>query len=312
MKAIILKAPGGTTQLEYTDIPVPVLREGEVLVRVRAISINPVDIKSRSGKGVYGRIREEDPLILGWDISGTVEKSNSHRFRPGDKVFGMVNFPGHGKAYAEYVAAPAEQLALKPENQSHTEAAAATLVALTAWQALITHAQIQQGQHVLIHAASGGVGHMAVQIAKHIGATVTGTSSAKNRDFVLQLGADHHIDYRDYDWQAHPREFDMVLDTIGGGTIDKSLYVTKAGGTIISIPTGLNETVTEKAAEIGAKGYTMLVRSSGEDMQAIAGMLGEDKLKAHLDKVYPFESMAEAHTHVESGRTVGKVTLFLE
>ena len=143
---------------------------------------------------MYGRIKTERPLILGWDIAGVVEDSQSDLFKAGDEVFGMVNFPGHGKAYAEYVAVPAGQLALKPRNISFEEAAASTLVALTAWQALVTNAGVQKGQNVLIHAASGGVGHIAVQIAKYLGATVTGTSSARNRDFVLSLGADRHID----------------------------------------------------------------------------------------------------------------------
>lgn len=309
MKAIALKAPGGTDQLLYTDVPKPEVQKGEVLIKGKAISINPVDVKSRSGKGVYGRIKDQDPLILGWDISGIVEESKSVLFRTGDEVFGMVNFPGHGKAYAEYVVAPADQLALKPANISHEEAAAATLVALTAWQALVTHANIQKGQNVLIHAASGGVGHMAVQIAKHAGAIVTGTSSAKNRDFVLGLGADRHIDYRGYDWKNHPREFDFVLDTIGGDNIDKSLEVTKEGGTLISIPSGLNEAVTDKAKSKGVKGYFILVESDGNDMKSIADLLEKGALKPHIQETLPFDSIAEAHTQIESGRTVGKVVL---
>lgn len=156
----------------------------------------------------------------------------------------MVNFPGHGEAYAEYVAAPASHIAPKPQNISHEKAAAATLVALTAWQVLVTNAKVQKEQKILIHAASGGGGHIAVQIAKYLGATVVDTSSAKNKDFVLGMGADAHIDYHDYDWAAHPREFDFVLDTIGGDNIDRSLEVTKGGGSIISIPTGLSEEVT--------------------------------------------------------------------
>ena len=230
MKAIILETPGGVENLTIQEVERPTIKSGEVLIQVKAISINPVDVKSRSGKGVYGRIKDENPLILGWDISGIVVESQDAKFKTGDAVFGMVQFPGHGRAYAEYVAAPASQLALKPQNITHEEAAAATLVALTAWQALVKNAQVQKGQKVLIHAASGGVGHIAVQIAKYLGATVVGTSSAKNRDFVLGLGADAHIDYHTYDWTAHPREFDFVLDTIGGNNIDHSLEVTKEGG----------------------------------------------------------------------------------
>ena len=309
MKAIVLQTPGGAENLVIQDVDRPVIKSGEVLVKVKAISINPVDVKTRNGKGIYGRIKDEQPLVLGWDISGIVVESQDAKFQIGDEVFGMVNFPQHGRAYAEYVAAPASHLALKPQNISHEKAAAATLVALTAWQALVTNANVQKGQKVLIHAASGGVGHIAVQIAKYLGATVIGTSSAKNRDFVLGLGADGHIDYRDYDWTAHPREFDFVLDTIGGDNIDHSLEVTKAGGSIISIPTGLNEEVTSKAAAKGVKGYFILVESHGGDMEQIASLLGKEILKPTIFETYSFNRMQEAHLQQETGRTVGKLII---
>lgn len=311
MKAIVLQAHGGVENLVIQDVDRPVIKSGEVLVKAKAISINPVDVKSRSGKGVYGRIKDEQPLILGWDISGTVVESLDAKFQVGDEVFGMVNFPGHGRAYAEYVAAPASHLALKPQHISHEEAAAATLVALTAWQALVTHAHVREGQKVLIHAASGGVGHIAVQIANNLGATVVGTSSAKNRDFVLGLGADEHIDYRGYDWATHPREFDFVLDTIGGENIDHSLEVTREGGTLISIPSGLNEEVASKAAAKGVKGYFILVQSNGGDMEIIASLLEKGIIKPHIYKTYGFDHMREAHEQQATGRTVGKLIITL-
>lgn len=311
MKAIILKEAGSVENLEYVELARPAINEGEVLIKVKAISINPVDTKSRSGKGVYGRIKTENPLILGWDISGIVEETKSSDFKIGDEVFGMVNFPGHGKAYAEFVAAPANQLALKPKNISFEDAAASTLVALTAYQALVHNANIQKGQNVMVHAASGGVGHIAVQIAKHLGAKVTGTSSAKNKDFVLGLGADSHIDYHGFDWKSAGRTFDFVLDTIGGDNIDHSLEVTKEGGSIISIPTGLNEEVTSKANSKGVKGYFILVQSSGEDMKQIASFLESGAVKPHVSKVFPFEQMREAHLEQETGRTVGKIVITL-
>lgn len=309
MKAIALKAPGGVEEFEYIEIEKPSPGEGEVLVQVKAISINPVDAKSRQGKGVYGRIKSEQPLILGWDISGVVTQSNSSRFKEGDEVFGMVNFPGHGKAYAEYLAAPANQLALKPANVTFEEAAAATLVALTAWQAMVHSAKVQPGQKALIHAAAGGVGHIAVQLAKHLGAVVTGTSSAKNKAFVENVGADAHIDYHGYDWASHGKEFDFVLDAVGGENIDHSIDVTKPGGSIISIPTGLNEHVTEKAKAAGIKGYFILVQSSGEDMQQIASLLETGVIKPHIYETYPFTEMAAAHLSQETGRAVGKIII---
>lgn len=311
MKAIVLKTAGAVENLEYVDIEKPEVQQDEVLIKVKAISINPVDVKSRQGRGVYGKIKYENPLILGWDISGVVHESKSDLFKVGDEVFGMVNFPGHGKAYAEYVAAPADQLALKPKNITFEQAAASTLVALTAWQALVKHAKIQKGQKVLIHAASGGVGHIAVQIAKHLGAEVTGTSSSKNKDFVLGLGADYHIDYHTFDWKAAPKTYDFVLDTIGGDNIDKSLEVTKTGGSIISIPTGLNEEVTAKAETLGVKGYFIMVQSDGQDMKDIASLIEQEELKPHVSKIFDFQQMPEAHIEQETGRTVGKIVIKL-
>ncbi|MGV3560106.1 NADP-dependent oxidoreductase [Larkinella arboricola] len=311
MKAIVLKQPGAPGNLQIEEVATPILKEGDVLIAVKAISINPVDVKSRAGKGVYGRIKEESPLILGWDISGVVTESKSPLFKTGDAVFGMVNFPGHGKAYAEYVAAPASQLALKPANISHEEAAAATLAALTAYQALAKHANVQPGQKVLVHAAAGGVGHFTVQLAKHLGAYVVGTSSVKNRDFVQQLGADEHIDYHAFDWEQATPQFDFVLDTVGGDNIDRSLHVTKPGSTLISIPSGLNETVTEKAKAKGVNGYFFLVSSNGDDMKALANYLEQGTLKAHVSESFAFADMAKAHEQVESGRTVGKVVVVL-
>lgn len=311
MKAIVLTQPGAPANLQIEEVLTPTLKEGEVLVAVKAISLNPVDVKSRAGKGVYGRIKEENPIILGWDISGVVAESQSPRFKAGDEVFGMVNFPGHGKAYAEYVAAPANQLALKPATLSHEAAAAATLAALTAYQALVKHANVQAGQKVLVHAAAGGVGHFAVQLAKHLGAFVAGTSSAKNKQFVQQLGADEHIDYHTYDWERATPQFDFVLDTIGGDNIDRSLHVAKPGSTLISIPSGLNEAVTEKAKSKGVNGYFFLVSSNGDDMKAIADYLEQGILKAHVSQTFPFADMPKAHEQVESGRTVGKVVVTL-
>ncbi|MBB5636494.1 NADPH:quinone reductase-like Zn-dependent oxidoreductase [Pedobacter cryoconitis] len=309
MKAIILTEAGGIEKLVINTLPVPVITENEVLIQVKAISINPVDAKTRSGKGLYGRLKENPPVILGWDISGIVTESNSPLFKTGDEVFGMVNFPGHGRAYAEYVAAPAAHLALKPANISHEEAAAATLAALTAWQALVSHAKIKATDKILIHAAAGGVGHYAVQIAKHIGAYVVGTSSAKNKDFVMELGADEHIDYTSQRFEEATSAIDFTLDTIGGDNIDRSLEVIKTGGTIISIPSGLNEEVTSKASAKGINGYFILVESNGEDMKQIAALLEKGIIKSHVSKTYPFEQLPEAHSAIESGRTAGKIVV---
>lgn len=309
MKAIILNKPGNADQLELVNIPIPGINTGEVLVKVKAISVNPVDTKVREGKGIYAVLKNESPIILGWDIAGVVQESRSELFKPGDEVFGMVNFPGHGKAYAEYVAAPAAQLAIKPANVSFEEAAVSTLVALTAWQALVSHAKVQKGQNVLIHAAAGGVGHIAVQLAKYLGAHVTGTSSSRNKDFVTSLGVDRHIDYNGYDWHAQNREYDFVLDTIGGDNIDNSIAVTKERGIVISIPTGLNDEVTERAKEKRVDGYFILVKSNGEDMRQIASLLEKGVIKPYVSHRFDFSEMRDAHVQVESGRTIGKVVV---
>lgn len=313
MKAITINEFGDTSKLRLSEVAVPELSAEEVLVQVKAISINPVDVKTRAGKGLAGRLKEGMPLILGWDISGVIVKKGAHvtDFAEGDEVFGMVNFPGHGKAYAEFVAAPANQLALKPAGISHEEAAAATLAPLTVLQAFTQHANVQAGQRVLIHAGAGGVGHYAVQFAKHLGAYVIATSSAANRDFVLSLGADEHIDYRSVRFEDVVSDLDFVLDTIGGDNFDRSLNVTKTGGTVISIPSGLNETLTQKAKDKGINGYFILVKSDGKDMQHLAELLGNGTLRSHVSKTFAFENMAQAHEQVESGRTVGKVIVTL-
>ncbi|HEY4289387.1 MAG TPA: NADP-dependent oxidoreductase [Puia sp.] len=311
MKAIILKEFGGVDQLQLAEVPTPGIKDGEVLIEVKAISINPVDVKTRQGKGRAGLFKEVDPKILGWDVSGIVKESRSLQFEEGDAVFGMVNFPGVGAGYAEYVAAPADQLALKPADVGHPEAAAACLAALTAWQAFADFGKLRSGQRILIHAAAGGVGHFAVQIAKYIGAYVIGTASAENREFVLGLGADEHIDYKSQDVSAAVHGVDFVLDTIGGDNIDLSLKTMKKGATIVSIPSGANEKVKEKAEAAGMKGMTMSVQSSGEDMEHIAQMLEGGVVKAVVSKSFPLEKMGEAHLQVESHKTRGKAVVTL-
>jgi NADPH:quinone reductase-like Zn-dependent oxidoreductase len=313
MNVFILTGTTGPDSLQTSALPTPTIGAAEVLVQVKAISLNPVDVKTTYGKGVYGRLKDEQPLIPGWDISGIVTEVGAEvtTFKPGDEVFGMVNFPGHGRAYAEYVTAPAAHLALKPAAISHEEAAAATLAALTAWQALVTKANVQAGQRVLIHAAAGGVGHFAVQLAKELGAYVIGTSSAAKRDFVLSLGADEHIDYTQIRFEDAVQPVDMVFDTIGGDNMVRSLGVVKPGGTLISIPSGLSPDITERATAKGVHGYFFLVSSDGADMQHIAERLANGRLKAHVSQALPFAELPSALRLVESGKTQGKVVVAL-
>jgi NADPH:quinone reductase-like Zn-dependent oxidoreductase len=310
MKAIIINEFGGTDKLTHTDLPIPEIGENEVLVKVYAVGINPVDVKTRAGKGMAGRLKTMFPITLGWDISGVVTATGSavSTFKVGDEVFGMVNFPGHGKAYAAYVAAPAAHLALKPANVTHQQAAAATLAALTAYQALFQQVKLQKGQRVLVHAAAGGVGHFVVQLARYIGAHVIGTSSAANKDFVLDIGADEHIDYRSQAFEEVVKDVDLVFDSLGGDNIVRSIPLVKPGGALISIPTGIPQDVVALAREKDVNAFFFLVQSSGTDMQAIAAFLEKGILRPYVNH-YDFSQMDMAHQQQETGSTKGKIVL---
>ncbi|MBL4674884.1 MAG: NADP-dependent oxidoreductase [Mucilaginibacter sp.] len=310
MKAYIVKSIGTADQLQLVDIEKPVAANNEVVIKTKAISINPVDAKTRDGRGVYNWIKDENPLILGWDISGEVTESKSPLFKVGDEVFGMVNFPGHGKVYAEYVVAKADELTLKPSNINHEEAAAATLAPLTVWQVMVDNAGIKAGQRVLIHGASGGVGHYATQIARHLGAYVIGVSSEKNKDFVLANGAHEHVEYNDLSKLNELTNIDFVLDAVGEKDITELSKPVVRGGKIISIVRGNiseEEQAHAKSKDIEAK--FVLVKSSGNDMGTIAGLLQKKIIKSHIFQVFDFEQMADAHRQIETGRTVGKVVV---
>lgn len=310
MRAIILAEPGSTSNLVIREVRTPQRDDEEVLVQVKSISINPVDVKTRMGGGVYnyGDVSKQMDLILGWDISGIVTATSSKRFSIGDEVFGMVNFPGVGSAYAEYVAAPAEHLALKPANISHEEAAAATLAPLTALQ-VFKEAGVKAGDRILIHAASGGVGHYAIQLAKEMGAYVIGTSSAANREFVLSLGADEHFDYHGGNLADAVHDIDFVFDSLGSDNIINSLAVIKNGGQVISIVTQFIDDLKAKLAAKNVIGKFLLVQSNGEDMKYLAALLENGKLKSHVSKSFTFDQMADAHDQIETGRTVGKIVV---
>ncbi|MCW3081877.1 NADP-dependent oxidoreductase [Segetibacter sp.] len=313
MKAIILNEAGGTENLVVTELPMPVLKEGEVLVKVKAIGINPVDIKTRKGLALYNKLKEEAPVILGWDIAGEVVEVGPGvtNLEEGDEVFGMVNFPGHGKAYAEYVAAPANHLAEMSELITPQEAVAGTLAALTAWQVLIDQANVQPGEKVLIHAAAGGVGHYAVQIAKYLGAHVIGTASDPNYDFVKELGADEFVDYTQGAFEDSIEDVDVVFDTVGGSNPLRSLKVLKEGGRLVAIAGGITEELTQLAEKRNIKAIAYLVHSNGDDMEQIAELLEAGTLKSHVSKEYSFEQVAEAHKQIETGKTRGKIVIVL-
>lgn len=311
MKAIILNETGSVNNLQYVDLPKPKIKENEVLVKSISLSINPVDYKARANDGtlswLFGEVR---PAILGWDLSGIIEEVGREvtDFKIGDEVFGMVNFPEIGNAYAEYVAVPSSHLTLKPTNVSHQEASTATLAALTAWQVL--SGNIKKGDKVLILGASGGVGHYAIQIAKYFGAYVIGVSSSKNKDFVLKNGADEHIDYQTVDFENVLSDIDFVFDTLAGDNIDKAINVTCNGGTIITIPSGnIPQEYLDKAKDKNINLSFILVKTSGEDMNQIANLMGKGIVKSHVSKTYSFDELPQAHLQLETGRTVGKIAI---
>jgi len=318
MKAMILKSPGGTENLVIEDIAVPAIGDNEVLVKVSAISINPVETKLRQNAYFLNLVLHledgEAPVILGWDISGVVEATGRAvtRLQKGDDVFGMVNFTGHGKAYAEYVAVREDQLAIKPRSITHQEAAAATLAALTAWQTLVHYAGVKAGDRVLIHSAAGGVGHFAVQIARHLGAYVIGTSSATNRDFVLGLGAHEHIDYVAERFEDIVKEVDVVVDSIPDlQHLERSLQVVKCRGRLISLVAFPDERLSRIALMSRKFLYRMEVGSDGDDMQSIAGLLEYRRIRSHVSQTFPFDQIPRAHRQLESGHTRGKVVITL-
>ncbi len=314
MKAITLKDFGGVENLVKTELPVPEISDDEVLVKLKAFSINPVDVKTRKGKGVAAKLKEAKPMILGWDFSGIVSDTGKSvtAFKKDDEVFGFINFPGPGKTYAEYVAVQESQLTIKPLNVTFEEAAAAALAALTAWQVLKDKAGIKPGDNVLIHGAAGGVGHYAVQMSKHLGAYVIGTASVENKEFIIGLGASEHIDYENQNFEDIVKDIDFVLDTQGGDYIDRSLKVLKAGGKIISIPSGTSENVKEKAAAMGMKGEQFSVRPDAEEMNEISDMLWEGILKSHVSKIFSFDDIKSAHKQIETGKTRGKIVVSLQ
>ena len=313
MKAVILTEAGGTENFSIEEIAVPQIQPEEVLVKVHAIAINPVDMKTRKGGAFLSKLQEQEPVILGWDISGEVQEvgEDVSLFKPGDQVFGMVNFPGSGRAYAEYVAAPEAHLALRPKNISPEEAAATTLAALTAWQALTHEAKLKAGQTVLIHAAAGGVGHFAVQIAKYMGAKVIGTASASNTDFLRELGVDVPVDYETSNFEEQIDQIDVVLDPIGGDTTENSIKTLKQGGVLISIVGGVKDHLQSHIEEKGINAKNYLVHSSGSDMKQLAELLADEIIKPHVSQRFSFEEIAEAHHQIETGRTRGKIVLTL-
>ena len=332
MKAFILDRYGSADRVRAGDVPDPEVREDEVLVQIHAAGVNLLDSKLRNGEFKL-ILRYRLPLILGHDVAGVVIRVGSRvrRFKPGDEVYAR---PADGRigAFAEFIAIKEEDVALKPRALTMEEAASIPLVGLTAWQALVERANLKEGQKVLIHAGSGGVGTFAIQLAKHVGATVATTTSTANVDLARSLGADVVIDYKKEDFAHVLHDYDVVLNSLDKVTLEKSLRVLKPGGQLISISgppdvafarslgaswvfrmiTGaLSYGIRAKAKHRQAKYSFLFMRANGGQLAEITSLIDEGIIRPVVDRVFPFASTKEAMAYVEAGRAKGKVVVSL-
>ncbi len=306
MRAVVQNSIGGPEVLEFVDRPDPEPKHGEVLVRVAAAGVNPVDVAVRAG---FYPLLGEPPFVLGWDISGTVEAlgPDVSGLSVGDEVFGMPRFPAEAAAYAEKVAAPTGELAPKPKALDHIHAAALPLAGLTAWQGLVKAGRLRPGQRVLVHGAAGGVGHLAVQIAKARGAVVVATASTGKVDFVRGLGADEVIDYRKENFIERVGDIDLALETVGGDHAVDTLKVLRPGGALISL-LGVSETAEAAARERGVRIERISVRPDRDALLELAKLVEDGRLKVHVDRTFPLAQAGDAHKLLGT-KPKGKIVL---
>jgi len=306
MKAVTIHKYGSADELIYEGATDPQILPDDVLIKVYATSVNPIDWKVRSGN-YPGADQRTFPVILGWDVSGVIEQLGEKvtGFEIGDEVYSRPNTKRQG-TYAEYVAVNYNEIALKPKSLDHLHSAAVPLAGMTAWQGLFTQGKLEAGQKVLIHAAAGGVGTYAVQLAKWKGAYVIGTASESNIDFLKDLGADEVIDYTTEDFEERLGNIDLVLDLIGGDVQMKSLEVLKPGGIFIS-----TVAIKDEAA-IKAKGLTggrFMTQSVPDDLASLAKLIDEGKLKPVIHDIMDLKDAAEAQRKIEEGHVRGKIVL---
>lgn len=311
MRAVILKKQGGVENFELGTVPIPEIMPDEVLIKTRAISINPADAIVRENEDVSWIFGDKRPLILGWDVSGEVVAigSDVRQYKEGDEVFGVVRHPGIGRTYAEYVAAPATDITLKPGNITHQEAVAATLAALTVLQPM-RKVGVKKGDRVLVTAAGGGVGHFAVQLAKNYGAYVIALASGAKKDFVMGLGADEFIDYRSQSFEEELNNIDLVIHAVRTeGHLLRSLEVIKKGGTLVSLWSHITEEERQAAHKKGVNAFYNAIQSSGDDMKEVAALLEIGALRPYVSKEYKLDEIPMAHLEIEKGHTQGKIVI---
>jgi NADPH:quinone reductase-like Zn-dependent oxidoreductase len=312
MRAMIIDRFGGPDVLTLADRPRPRPGPTEILVRVRAAGVNPVDWKTRAGNGIPG-VLGDPPIVLGWDVAGVVEEVSLGvtRFAPGDRVFGMPHFPREAGAYAEYVVAPSRQFARVPDGLDLVAAATLPLAALTAWQALVDTAGVGAGHTVLVHGAAGGVGHLAVQIAKARGARVIGTSRAARHALLRALGVDEAIDYTAGPFEKQIGDVDIALDPVGGDYGVRSIDVLKPGGQLVRVSGG-GPDVAAAAARAGVRHTSILVEPDGAALDGIAALVRAGQLRPVIAGTFPLADAAEAHRVGEEGHIAGKLVLTLD
>ncbi|WP_236594476.1 NADP-dependent oxidoreductase [Saccharothrix sp. 6-C] len=307
MRAVAVEAFGGPEVMRVRTVARPVPERDEVLVEVRAAGVNPFDWKVRRDGYWF-----TTPWVPGWDVSGVVVRApaGENRFRVGDEVFGMPHLPRAAGAYAEYVAAPARHFARKPAGLDHVHAAALPLAALTAWQALTEAADVEPGDRVLVHAAAGGVGHLAVQLAKSLGAWVIGTASAGKHDLLRELGVDEPVDYATRDF-GELRDVDVVIDLVGGEDYERrSMGVLRPGGTYVGMPDpGRLPDLRVAADALGVRAAVVSVAPDHAALEHVAALVERGELRVVVAETFPLADVVKAHEVGEANRTTGKLVL---
>jgi NADPH:quinone reductase-like Zn-dependent oxidoreductase len=309
MKAVVLREYGPPEAMAVEEVPRPEPIPTEVQVRVRAAGVNPVDFKTREGGGVAALLGAP-PACLGWDVSGEVSAVGGGvtRFRVGDEVFGMPWFPRQAGAYAEYVTAPSRHFAHKPHALSHEEAGALPLAGLTAWQIVVDTIQLQSGDDLLVHGAAGGVGHLAVQIARARGANVIATARAEQADWLRRLGAGQVIDYRTERFEDLVADLDAVID-FPGIYGERSLPVLRPGGMLVSVPSGTSDELLARAEESRRRVTGFLVEPDPVGLAGLSHLVEAGQLEVEVDRAFDLEYAAEAHRLAEAGHAGGKIVL---
>ncbi len=307
MKAIVIEQYGDSQELIEKELPMPIIKDNQVLIEMHATSINPIDWKLRAGY-LKQAMTFEFPLILGWDAAGIISEvgKNVKTFKVGDEVFARPAM--ENGTYAEYVAVDEDLVALKPKSLSFNEAASVPLAGLTAWQCLVDFGDIKAGDKVLIHAGSGGVGSFAIQIAKSFGAYVISTASDKNEEFLKEMGVDEFINYKTTDFSKVVKDVDLVLDTMGGEILEKSMDVVKKGGRLVSISGEPNEEKA-KANDITIK--SLWLNPNGKQLTQLGDLMEQGKVKAYIGHTYPLttKGLRDAHDLSATHHAVGKIVI---